>query len=784
MRQNIFTTKLLAIFSLLIWSVASTAQVEFPSLAIGQWSQHLPWQRAVSVTQSDSKVYYATEWAVLELDKADRSAQFLTKVEGLSDVGMNFIRFNKPAGVLLLAYSNSNIDLWRASDRTVVNLPFIQKNVNISGDKKIYDAVFEGKTAYLACGFGILKMNMETAEVEYTVFTGVPIYAVAVFQNNLYAGTEEGIYRLPVDDINPADFSRWHLLGQTEGFPQGNSFNCLTAANGVLFLGIENALCRFDGAVFDTITVNPSKKVIFQSAEGAGLVIGWRKDENDYNGRIQYLEPGSSSPYDINFACESFVPRYAVEDGSNKFWIADSNDDFRFYDPVSGACDRFRFNSPYNESCFEIAVARNKVYVAPPAYDVNLNANYFPYGIYMLDTDGQWKRFYGESNPELKGGDCDKSMWRVAPHASEDKFYVGSFVGGLIEATNSGAETKCYNQNNSILQNAGASGANRTAISGLAHDDAGNLWISNYDAAAPIAVLKKDGTLRNFSASPTNNLMQVAVDRNGYKWFVVAFNGGVLVYDSGQDIDSPGDDRYRLITSSNSVMPTNNVNCIAVDLEGDVWIGTQQGTVSFECGSNVFDAACKGSRRIVNVDGFNGYLFENEEIRTIAVDGANRKWFGTATGVFVQSASGETQEAHFSSTNSPLFDNTINDIAINHLTGEVWIGTAKGLISYRGEATQGNKINSSSAYAYPNPVQPGYDGPIAIYGLARDANVKITDVSGQLVYEGKALGGQAVWDGRDYLGRRAASGVYLVFATSSESFDSPDAIITKVVILN
>jgi ligand-binding sensor domain-containing protein len=274
--------------------------------------------------------------------------------------------------------------------------------------------------------------------------------------------------------------------------------------------------------------------------------------------------------------------------------------------------------------------------------------------------------------------------------------------------------------------------------------------------------------MRNFSAAPVTNLLQVAVDRNGYKWFVVAFNGGVLVYDSGQDLDSPGDDRYRVITSSNSVLPTNNVNCIAVDLDGDVWIGTQQGTVSFECGSNVFDAACKGSRRIVNVDGFNGYLFENEEIRTIAVDGANRKWFGTATGVFVQSPSGETQEAHFTSTNSPLLDNTVIDIAVNNVTGEVWIGTAKGLNSYRAEATQGNKLNSEKAYAYPNPVQPGYDGPIAIYGLARDANIKITDVSGQLVYEGKALGGQAVWNGRDYLGAGLQAGFisYLLPARS------------------
>jgi len=783
MRQNIFTAKLLSLFSLLLWNAAITAQVEFPSVAIGQWSQHLPWQRAVSVTQSDAKIFYATEWAVVEIDKADRSAQYLTKVEGLSDVSMNFIRYNQAAGVLLLAYSNSNIDLWRASDGSVVNLPFIQKNVNISGDKKIYDATFEGKKAYLACGFGILKLNLETAEVEYTVFTGVPIRSVAVYKNNLYAGTEEGIYRLPDDDINPADFSRWRLLGQSDGFPQGNTANCLTVSNDILYLGVERALCRFDGATFDTVTVNPSKNVIFLSAEGAGLVIGWRKDENDFNGRIQYLEPGSNTPYDINFPCESFVPQYAVEEGSKKFWIADANDDFRYYDAIDGKCERFRFNSPYNEACLEISIARNRVFVTTPGHDVNLAPNYLRYGVYILE-DGVWKRFNGDSNPELKAGDCDKNLWRVAPHPVEDKFYVGSFVGGLIEATDGGATTTCYTKNNSILQAPVSAGSGRTAIGGLAYDDAGNLWISNFDATSPIAVRKPDGTMRNFSAAPVTNLLQVAVDRNGYKWFVVAFNGGVLVYDSGKDLDSPGDDRYRLITSSNSVLPTNNVNCIAVDLDGDVWIGTQQGTVSFECGSNVFDAACKGSRRIVNVDGFNGYLFENEEIRTIAVDGANRKWFGTATGVFVQSPSGETQEAHFTSTNSPLLDNTVIDIAVNNVTGEVWIGTAKGLNSYRAEATQGNKLNSEKAYAYPNPVQPGYDGPIAIYGLARDANIKITDVSGQLVYEGKALGGQAVWNGRDYLGRRAASGVYLVFATSSESFESPDAIITKVVILN
>ena len=782
MHIRINSALFISFLSLFVFLQKTAAQtVNFPSLTIGEWQQHLPWQRAVSVTQSSSKIYYATEWALVEIDKADRSPRFLTKVEGLSDVGMNFIRFNQNANVLLLAYTNSNLDLWNAADGSVVNLPFIQKNVNISGDKKIYDVAFEGKFAYLACGFGILKLNLEAAEVEYTVFTGLPIRAISIYANNLYAGSDDGIFRLPKDDINPADFSRWRLLGSMEGLPQGHTVNALQTFGDQLFIGLENALCRYNGSTFDTLESQPIQEVTFLSAEGSGLVIGWRKN---FNGRVQYMAPGSNQLSDIHWACESFVPLYTIEEGSRKFWMADANDDFRFYDDNLGKCDRFRFNSPYLHQISEIAVANGKVFVATPGFDVNLNATYNRSGLYIHDTDGQWKRFNESSNPELVPSECHVDLWRVTPHPFEDKFFAGSFWGGLLETSGTGTPVKCYTQHNSILQNAGISGANRTAIGGMAFDESGNLWLSNYGALAPIAVLKTDGTLRNFSGAPVNNLFQVAVDRNGYKWFVVAFNGGIMVYDSGADIDNPADDRYKVFTTANSVLPSNTVYCVEVDLDGDVWVGTQQGTVSFECGSNVFDANCKGSRRIINVDGFNGYLLENEEIRSIAVDGANRKWFGTATGIFVQSASGEVQEAHFTNTNSPLFDNAIIDIAIDPVTGEVWIGTAKGLISYRAEATTGGKLNTPKPFAYPNPVRPDYDGPIAIYGLAGNANVKITDVSGNLVYEGKAYGGQAVWDGRDYLGRRAASGVYLIFATSSELFENPDAVIAKVVILN
>jgi hypothetical protein len=779
MRLRTFIYCLLSLISTV--ATAQTDSVPFPPLAIGQWQQHLPWQRSTYVTQSAKKVYYATEWAVVEIDKADLSPHYLTKVEGLSDVGMGLIRFNNTAGILVISYSNSNLDLYNPANGSITNLPFIKKNINLVGDKKIYNVCFDGNIAYLACGFGVLKLNLISAEAEYTTFTGIPVRSVALFAGSLYAGTNTGVYRIAADDINPADFSRWQLLGSDQGLPvNSDPVAALTTSGNQLYLGIGQSLYQFDGTNATLTASDPSHAVGFLTSEGPGVVSGWQN--KDGVGFINYQDANGSTSQ-INAPCDALYPLYAIEDGTKKFWFADQNDQYRYFDLNTGACNKFVFNSPYNHKSTQIEVGPDgTTYVATPGPNSTLAAPYYATGAYVY-KNGIWKTWDKNLFPAMVDDQFSYvDLWRVMPHPTEDKVYFGSWVGG-IDVFTAGNYEKKYTQANSILQGAGQSGSSRTAIGGMAFDPGGNLWISNYDAGAPIAVLKADGTLRNFAGAPAQGLLDVVVDQNGYKWFVIAFNGGVLVYDSGADLDSPDDDRYRVLTTANSVLPTNSVNCLSVDLDGAVWVGTQQGSVSFECGSNIFDASCTGHRPIVNVDGFNGYLLETEDVHTIAVDGANRKWFGTTNGVFVQSPDVLTQVANFKSSNSPLFDDDITDIAMNSITGEVWIGTEKGIVSVRGEATAGGHVNSQKAYAYPNPVRPNYDGPIAIYGLGRDANIKITDVSGNLVYEGKALGGQAIWNARDYLGRRVASGVYLVYATVA-SFDSTDAIITKVVVLN
>jgi hypothetical protein len=443
---------------------------------------------------------------------------------------------------------------------------------------------------------------------------------------------------------------------------------------------------------------------------------------------------------------------------------------------------------PYSEDNREFAIYDNQLWMVAGGVNQTFSNRFLDHGFASF-IDGRWSIYNRFTRDELKGplkddpSDDMLDFLTITVHPDNGIVYAGSFYEGLIEFD--GETMIQYDENNSTLGNA-VGDASRTRISGLAFDEENNLWVSNHSAERPLSVLKADGTWQSFAPScRQEEIHQLEVDQNGFKWIVVNNSvAGVILFDEGE-LDNPSDDRCRTFTANNSNLPTNNTNCLTVDLEGDVWVGTTEGVVIFECGANAFDNICQGTRRIVEQDGFGAFLLETEEVQTIAVDGANRKWIGTQNGVFVLSPSGDEQIAHFTEANSPLFDNNIIDIEVNPQNGEVFIGTDKGVISYLGEAIEGGQVNNSTIEIYPNPVRPEYQGTIAIRGLARDANVKITDIHGRLVFETTALGGQAIWDGFDYNGRRADSGVYLVFSTSNARFTGftakPSAAVGKIL---
>jgi len=429
-------------------------------------------------------------------------------------------------------------------------------------------------------------------------------------------------------------------------------------------------------------------------------------------------------------------------------------------------------------------VKNGDLYVATGGVSESFGYAYNRDGFFIYDGH-TWQTFNEYNTPEIKA-DTLLNFFRILPDPHSDKIYVGTYWAGLLEKN--GDNYTVYDASNSSLQGA-VGDDSRERIAGLAFDDENNLWVTNYLAARPLSVRKKDGTWKSFNLPCTNitSVAQIVIDHRGYKWMMVySKSGGVIVFDDGGTIDDEADDRCILLGASNTSIPSNSVSCLAVDLEGDIWVGTAEGPVVFDGSADIFNEnANEGSRIKVEQDGVLNYLFGEETIYSIAVDGANRKWFGTGNGVFVQSPAANEEVVSYNTNNSPLLDNRIIDIAIDQHNGVVYIGTIGGIMSVRTDAIQGGVVHNENAYAFPNPVRPEYDGPIAIRGLARDAVVKITDINGQIIFETRALGGQAIWDGKDLTGQKAATGVYLVFSVAnSDGFTNPDALVTRILVVN
>lgn len=778
------------IFFLLLISIACQSLLAQNILPIGSWRSHLPYRLGSYITQSDSKIYYATNLSIVALDKADNSVEFISKVEGLSEVGIDIIKYNPFSDILVIVYDNSVIDLLKSDE--IITMNQIKNFSNFLGEKKIYDIFIENDSMlYLGANYGVSKLNIFSNEFTFTTFTGVSVESILVEENQIYASTAEGIYRAALDNINLDDFGNWDLLGEAEGFPSDYSSKIVTTYKDDIYVGVNDTLFLWRNNSLEFVHHETGYSINYLTSEGKNLLIGFFCEEGCSRHKLFYInESGDFLP--ASNACLG-SPQYAIEDATGKIWFADGWRNFRSFSSINETfCRETTFNSPYSKNTREITIHNNEIWLAAGGVNQTFSNNFSDHGFASF-IDGQWSIYNRLTNDALKGvsltdpGDDLLDFITIAIHPENGNVYAGSFFEGLLELNREG-EITLYNETNSSLGNA-VGDDQRTRVSGLAFDAENNLWISNHIAEKPISVLKTDGTWQNFDPPSCTQtaIHQMDIDENDFKWMVVGnTQGGVMVFDEG-DIDNDSDDRCRTFTENNSNLPTNNTNCLVVDLEGDIWVGTTEGIVIFECGGSAFEPECTGSRRIVEQDGFGAFLLDTEDVLTIAVDGANRKWVGTKNGVFVLSPNGEEQIDRFTTENSPLFSDNIIDISINQLNGEVFICTGEGIISYQSDAIEGANVNSSNIIVYPNPVRPDYSGPIAIKGLARDANVKITDISGRLVYETKALGGQAVWDGNDYNGRRANTGVYLVFSTSSprlSSFSQPDAAVAKILFVN
>ncbi|HKI90095.1 MAG TPA: two-component regulator propeller domain-containing protein, partial [Draconibacterium sp.] len=376
----------------------------------------------------------------------------------------------------------------------------------------------------------------------------------------------------------------------------------------------------------------------------------------------------------------------------------------------------------------------------------------------------------------------------VADPNDPDHIFVGSWGGGLLEFQGDQFLNR-FTNHNSPLETALPQQPDEpyVRIGGLGFDSEGNLWITNSDVAKNLVKRSPSGEWESFvlpEVASQRNIGQMVVTQNDDKWILVPRGHDAYV------VDKTGTQKKRLLVTSyfnngenEFFTRMNDVYSIAEDNNGEIWIGTSKGVAVYNNPGRIWetDNLYASQPGLDLNDGIYHPLLETETVTAIAVDGGNRKWLGTkSSGVYLISENGEKELKHFTQENSPLLSNTINTIAINQKNGEVFFGTNEGLISYMGDAIGGNDAYEN-VYVYPNPVRETYDGPVTITGLIENTDIKITDISGNLVYKTISLGGQAIWDGKNLNGHRVSTGVYMVFCSNK---DGSQTHIAKLLFIN
>ena len=746
-------------------------------VSIGHWRTHLPYQKVIGVEPVGNLIYAATEYELFFYDKEDGSIHILNKINGLSDVGISTMGYCKSQQKLFVAYTNANVDLIDR-DGNISNMSDI-KDKNIVGNKSINHVFFDGDLAYVACGFGIVVFDLKREEVKDTYYIGnqgdmVNVTDVAIYNGRIYASTDDGMYYAAQNAPNLANYAAWHF--DTSLIHPHLAYTEMEVFGGKLFLNYDggydkDTLFTFDGNHWGYFEKeNVSQKYALRTFDGKLLIV------NRY--AVKVYDANLNQTENIYQPGGSIEPRSAAIDSNHDYWIGDTK---RGLIKTTNGWDNMdvKPNGPASKNVFELSASGDQVWIATGGHAANWGKRYMKEGVARFD--GLWTVFSQQTMSELNGI-SDFVCTATDPNHPEVT-YIGTWGSGVLKIE--GDElVEHYTPDNSSLDY-WISDPSLVNISGLDFDSHGNLWVANTGTNRLLSVMKTDGTWRSFSlggSTSGNDIGIMVIDKYDLKW-IIRRSGDIIVFNDGGTLDTDADDQVAILnTGSTSGGLLGTANCIAVDKDGVVWIGTTDGPCYFDDSRKIFTQSnyTASVKQVPRNDGTDQWdpLFKGSNVLSMAVDGANQIWFGMESGVSLMSFDNKVEEIHYFNTdNSPLFENSVTTMAIS-AEGEVFFGTASGTISYKGEAAEPEPI-VSDVIAYPNPVREGYTGYVGIKGLVANSLVRITTVDGNFVTQLQSGGGQAVWDLTNIHGQKVSPGIYFIFSSTK---DGKDRFATKILV--
>lgn len=726
-------------------------------ISFGTWRVHVPYADCKHVAETRDHILAASENGLFSVGKSDGEIRRLSPVDGFSDVGIAYMDYQPDADVLLIGYRNGNIDLLK-NDTRIVNLPDLLKS-SLQGDKAIRHVHFTGKEAIISTGLGILVLDIER-EVFTDSYTSigpggstVAVSATAVVNDTLFAAISGAILFAPYDGSrNLSDYNNWKTLR--------SGVNCKNMAswNKKLVCDLNKVVKEYDKGVWSDY-YDGRQDTIANIGVYYGLLYVFAE------GRIIRDDGSSKTIIPVNLINRGIVDREGY------VWFVLNT--YGLIKKINGSEVSFFPNGPAFKQSYQMASVGRTLYVTGGG-TTNTYGNAFNNNGYAIFSDNRW--INRGSNP-ITDGLYD---WTVAYAESETKrVFLGTHSFGMVFFSGSEPRLRIDSSNSTLRKFAGTIW---TRVTGMATDRNGNLWVSNFGSSQGLSVSLRNGGWKSYSLI-NNNVGQMAIDDYGYKWMLAYNNAstgpngpvGLMVYDDNETPDIPGDDRQRFLNnqSDNGGLPSSEVTCIATDRYGYIWVGTDQGLAVFTRPDQVFpgNRPVNAERFVIVEGGTTGYLLGTQVINCITVDGGGRKWVGTNNGAYLVAENGLKVLRHFTKDNSPLLSNEIQSIGILEETGEVFFGSSEGISSWRGDATRATDVHGN-VKVFPNPVKPGYEGSVMIQGLPSDAEVKITDINGNVMYETRANGGTATWNCRKLNGDKPASGIYLIFSINRDGTDT------------
>lgn len=760
---------LVTTFLFLIISLFASAQV-----AVGQWQDQLSYCSGKQVIAIGNDVYLLAESGIMKYNTESGECEKLTKMNALSDVTPTCIAYDETTKYLVIGYSNGNIDLLKNNEITNIN-DIKQKSINST--KAINSIYIRDKKAYLGCDFGIVVLNLQRLEISETWFIGknggyVKINDIDCNNDNIYLATNKGVFQGNFNDAL-VDFSKWNVLTDIDsthrfGWMRNQNFNTLKFFQGKLLANYDDkvgthkdTIMAFDGQQWDTVlTQHDFMLRLTGNADTLFCLSGtslYAYDANLQLIRNDWWYYSSAGSYDVN-AADAFL-------ANNKIWIADRFLGLTYIESWWGIV--IQTNSPNSNVVFHSDARKSRLITVSGGYNTAFNPTWRPASITHYQNY-EWQTENIRKNAGLENV-IDIVSISIDPK-DENHFFLSSWVNGLIEFRNN-TFYKHYTDENSSLEK--IPGTDYIRVGGGAFDKDGNFWVTCSLVSKCLHVLKPNGEWKGFSIPDmTRNIRKMIITEDGTKWLIIGQSGGLLVFNDNGTIDDTSDDHYKKfsIINDEGEVVSNDAFSIAEDKNGTVWVGTVKGIVVYNNAKKIFENnPVKGRQiKVPRNDGTDlaDLLLSTDKVTAICIDGADNKWFGTENGgAYYVSEDGTEIYQHFDTNNSGLPSDNILTISIIPESGEVFFGTQKGIVSYRGTATEGSE-NYDKIYAFPNPVKPDYQGYISIKGLIAGSIVKIVDIAGDLVYEAKATGGQLVWDGKNLNGNRVASGVYIVLVST------------------